>query len=284
MLEKAKKNGKIAEVKITERDYKIWKFASSLLKILAEASGIETNTITKAKNIAEDLWTAATGDVLKERFKLSQLFAKKYLLENKLSEEEAELFERYCSVDYYSVSDCDDIVRQIKNNSGEEKKAGKLKPHVNKRIFSIREHHKNSDKDNKIKIVLTTLFLAIRLDYHFKDFRRKNSTTKKNNSLSSEFIGKPTLKELLYVLFPSPKIPILMPGHLHYGGNEFKRKILDDQFQKYFSRSDASGINWTTLPDDLDFSNIITPGEKIICQTYATGIGMSKEDYPQWLK
>ena len=265
------------EGKITERDYEIWKFSSDILKILTDASGIETNTITKAKKIAEDLWIAATGDILRERFKLSELFAKKYLLGNKLSEDETELLTRYCSPDFYNVPDCKDIASKIKNN-------GRLTEQVSNRIFSIREHHKKEDADNKTKIVLATFFLVIRLDHHFKDFVRKNATVEKDNSLSTAFISKPTLKELLYLLFPSPRIPILMPGHLYHAGNEFKRKIIDDQFQKFFSRADDSGINWTTLPDDLDFAKIITPSEKIICQTYATSVGMSIEDYPQWLK
>jgi len=261
---------------ITKRDYEIKIFVRELIRMMETKASLETDMLYRAAQIAEELWSTAASDILKERFILSELFCRKYLAGETLTHQEMVQLQKYCGPDYFGISDCEAVAKKIKNGE-------RVTDHVTGRVCSIKEYHKNGEKGNRETLILAILFLAVRLQLQFALFKEHGVATDKDNSLSRDFIGNPGLKELLYLLFPSPANPVVMMGHLYYTPEKFRKNVIDGQYKKFLHRTDGSGLSWSVPPDDLDFSRIVNSDQKLVCQAYAFSVTKNKNRFPSWI-
>jgi len=121
----------------------------------------------------------------------------------------------------------------------------------------------------------SALFAMVNLYHRFVKF-------KKNNAGKREYEGKPYLftqpekMDYLLVLYPRPADPLVIPLHGKSDGhdNDLKRTT------KRITTDDA-GILINSVLYNME-KNGITKGERILLQSYASGIGLAKEDFAEW--
>lgn len=119
------------------------------------------------------------------------------------------------------------------------------------------------------------LFIMVNLYSRFTKFKEKYKD-------DETFIGKPYLftapdkMDFILAIYPRPATPLIMPLHGASDG-------LDNDLKRTTKRitTDETGILINSVLNQTEKGGI-TKGEKILLQSYAKGIGLSKENFADW--